>query len=150
MSARIIVGLAADERAAGQIQDAAAESGELAACSRADELVESVTSTPNVVAVITELWDVDGRPMAPAVRRLRHWRTTLPVIAFCRLTPRTAREIVTMAAAGVSAIAIRDHEDLGDLLRSVIDPKLYQRRSASSIARTAEASTAGENKYPWP
>jgi len=150
MSARIIIGLAADERAAGQIQDAAAESGEVAACTRADELVDSVTSMPNVVAVITELWDVDGRPMAPAVRRLRHWRATLPVIAFCRLTPRTAREIVTMAAAGVSAIAIRDHEDLGDLLRSVIDPKLHQRRSASSITRTAEASTAGENKYPWP
>ena len=150
MSARVIIGLAADERAAGQMQDAAANSGELAACTRAEELVESVTSMPNVVAVITELWDVDGRPMAPAVRRLRHWRATLPVIAFCRLTPRTAREIVTMAAAGVSAIAIRDHEDLGELLRSVIDPKLYQRRSASSIVRTADASTAGENRYPWP
>jgi hypothetical protein len=74
----------------------------------------------------------------------------LPVIAFCRLTPRTAREIVTMAAAGVSAIAIRDHEDLGDLLRSVIDPKLHQRRSVSSMVRTADASTAGENRYPWP
>lgn len=150
MSARVIIGLAADERAAGQMQDAAANSGELAACTRAEELVESVTSMPNVVAVITELWDVDGRPMAPAVRRLRHWRATLPVIAFCRLTPRTAREIVTMAAAGVSAIAIRDHEDLGDLLRAVIDPKLHQRRSASSMARTADASTAGENRYPWP
>lgn len=150
MSARIIVGLAADERAAGQIQDAAANSGELTACLRAEELVESVTNTPNVVAVITELWDVDGRPMAPAVRRLRHWRATLPVIAFCRLTPRTAREVVTMAAAGVTAIAIRDHEDLGDLLRSVIDPKRYQRRSASSITRTADGSTAGENRYPWP
>ncbi len=150
MSPRIIIGLAADERAAAQIQDAAATSGEVTACTRAEELVESVTSTPNVVAVITELWDADGKPMAPAVRRLRHWRATLPVIAFCRLTPRTAREIVTMAAAGVSAIAIRDHEDLGDLLRSVIDPKLHQRRSASSMARTAEASTAGEKRYPWP
>ncbi|HZS61540.1 MAG TPA: hypothetical protein VFA43_19860 [Gemmatimonadaceae bacterium] len=146
----MIIGLAADERAAGQIHDAAATSGEVTACTRAEELVEWVTNTPNVVAVITELWDADGKPTAPAVRRLRHWRATLPVIAFCRLTPRTAREIVTMAAAGVSAIAIRDHEDLGDLLRSVIDPKLHQRRSASSMARTADASTAGEKRYPWP
>jgi hypothetical protein len=146
MNARVIVGLAADERAAGQIQEAAADTGELTACSRAEELVASVTRTPNVVAVITELWDVEGRAMAPEVRRLRHWRATLPVIAFCRLTPRTAREIVSMAAAGVSAIALRDHEDLGDLLRSV----LHQRRSVSSIVRTADASTAGENRYPWP
>jgi hypothetical protein len=153
MSARIIIGLAADERAASQIQVAAADSGQLIPCSCADELLESVTCTPNVVAVITELWDVDGRPMAPAVRRLRHWRAALPVIAFCSLTPRTAREIVTMAAAGVSAIAIRDHEDLGDLLRSVLEgarATRYQRRSASSIARTPDASTAGENRYPWP
>jgi hypothetical protein len=146
----VIVGLAVDERAVRQIQDAAAAAADLTSCSRSDELVASVTRTPGVVAVITELWDADGRPMAPAVRRLRHHRATLPVIAFCRLTPRTAREIVTMAAAGVSAIALRDHEDLADLLRAVLDPKAYQRRSASSIARTAEASTAGENKYPWP
>lgn len=145
----VIVGLAVDERAVRQLQAAAADA-ELTACSRADELVASVIRTPGVVAVITELWDADGRPMAPAVRRLRHHRSTLPVIAFCRLTPRTAREIVTMAAAGVSAIALRDHEDLADLLNAVLNPKGYQRRSASSIARTADASTAGENRYPCP
>jgi hypothetical protein len=138
----VIIGLAGDEGAARQIRDAATDSGELTACSRADELVASATGTPGVVAVITELWDADGRSVAPAVRSLRRYRAKLPVIAFCRLTPRTAREIVMMAAAGVSAIVLRDHEDLGDFLRTV----LYQRRSASSISRTAEASTAGENK----
>jgi hypothetical protein len=142
----VIVGLAVDERAARQIQDAAADTADLSACTRSDELVARVTETPGVVAVVTELWDVDGRPMAPAVRRLRRYRAKLPVIAFCRLTPRTAREIVTMAAAGVSAIVLRDHEDLRDYLQTV----LYQRRSPSSISRTADASTAGENKYPCP
>jgi hypothetical protein len=142
----IIVGLAVDERAERQIEEAAAETGTLTACSRAEELVVFVSNTPGVVAVITDLWDLDGRPMAPAVRKLRRLKATLPVIAFCRLTPRTAREIVTMAAAGVSAIALRDQEDLGDLLRTM----LYQRRSASNITRIAEESTAGENRYPWP
>jgi hypothetical protein len=142
----VIVGLAVDERAERQLREAAADTGKLTACTRAEELLASVNGTPGVVAVITDLWDVDGRPVAPAVRRLRHTQATLPVIAFCRLTPRTAREIVTMAAAGASAIVLRDQEDLGDFLRTL----LYHRRSPSSISRTALGSTAGENKYPWP
>jgi hypothetical protein len=138
----VIVGLATDPRAVQQIRAAAAEAGELAACARSEELVAYVRRTSGVVAVITELWDADGRPMAPAVRRVRHYRAKLPVIALCALNPRTAREVVTMAAAGASAIVLRDHEDLRDFLRDV----LYHRRSASSIVRMAEASTAGENR----
>jgi hypothetical protein len=53
-----------------------------------------------------------------------------------------------MASAGVSALALRDQEDLGELLRAVLDPRLYQRRSAASMARRAGVSTAGENKNP--
>lgn len=89
-------------------------------CRRSNELLGFVASTPGVVAVITELWDLDGRPVASAVRHVRRTHAELPIIAFCRLTPHTARELVTLAAAGISAVALRDQENLGDLVRGAI------------------------------
>jgi hypothetical protein len=142
----VIAGLAIDDRTAMEFRGASSDTGELHCCRHRQDLVALVDATPDVVAILTELWDVDGRPMAPTVRDIKHAHPATPVIAYCRLTPHTAREMVTMAAAGVSALALRDQEDLGSLLWTVLHPRAYQRRSADSMAPISDASTAGENR----
>lgn len=89
-------------------------------CRRRSELLAVARTMPAVCAVLTDLWDADGRPTAPAVRHIREIVPTLPIVAVCRLTPLSSREVVRHTRAGVDAVAFHDHDDIGATLRYVM------------------------------
>jgi hypothetical protein len=89
-------------------------------CRRRSELLAAARKIPGVRAVLTDLWDADGRPTAPAVRYIRESVPTLPIVAVCRLTPLASREVVRHTRAGVAAVAFHDHDDIGATLRYVM------------------------------
>jgi len=89
-------------------------------CRRRSELLTVARTMPAVCAVLTDLWDADGRPTAPAVRHIREIVPALPIVAVCRLTPLSSREVVRHTRAGVDAVAFHDHDDIGATLRYVM------------------------------
>jgi hypothetical protein len=89
-------------------------------CRRRSELLAAARKIHGVRAVLTDLWDADGRPTAPAVRHIREAVPSLPIVAVCRLTPLASREVVRHTRAGVAAVAFHDHDDISATLRYVM------------------------------
>jgi AraC-like DNA-binding protein len=87
-------------------------------CERGEELL-ALAAACSLEGVVTEPWDADGRPVAPAVRLLRERFLSTPVAVYCALSAETARELLALARAGADEIILRGVDDVGVVVRSV-------------------------------
>lgn len=85
-----------------------------------DELLCALLEDPEITAIVTDLWDSEGQPVADTIKRTRSEFPSIPVVACCRLVPGAAAEILVMARAGINALALRGFEDVGVALTSLV------------------------------
>lgn len=114
-----------------RIRDAVRESHQIAWCSRREELLP-LLQDGWVDALIVEPWDGAGAPVAPAILSVRLAFPSLPVIAWCPLSPAAMHEVLLLTKAGVDDVLVRDYDDVGDLLRGVL-ASAAGRRTASEV-----------------
>ena len=116
----VIVAVLVRELAArARIQEALRGYAAVRTCEQQDELLALVTEGLVGVAVV-DLRDRTGEPTLGMVRTIREGFPSIPVVAYCALTPDTSREILALARAGVNDLILRGVDDVGVALRSVI------------------------------
>jgi hypothetical protein len=116
----VIVAVLVRELAArARIQDALRGYAAVRTCDAQDELLALVTEGLVGVAVV-DLRDRTGAPTLGMVRTIREGFPSVPVVAYCALTPDSSREILALARAGVNDLILRGVDDVGVALRSVI------------------------------
>jgi AraC-like DNA-binding protein len=85
-----------------------------------DALIDTIRERPEIAAILTDLWDAHGLPVAPALKAARRAFPTIPIIVCCRLTPDAATEILAVARAGINALALRGFDDVNAKLASLL------------------------------
>jgi AraC-like DNA-binding protein len=116
----VIVAVLVRELAArARIQDALRGYAAVRTCDQQDELLALVTEGLVGVAVV-DLRDRTGATTLGMVRTIREGFPSVPVVAYCALTPDSSREILALARAGVNDLILRGVDDVGVALRSVI------------------------------
>jgi AraC-like DNA-binding protein len=116
----VIVAVLVRELAArARIQEALRGHAAVRTCDEQDELLALVTEGLVGVAVV-DLRDRTGAPTLGMVRTIREGFPSVPVVAYCALTPDSSREILALARAGVNDLILRGVDDVGVALRSVI------------------------------
>src|SRR5215204_3678237 len=116
----VIVAVLVRELAArARIQEALRGHAAVRTCDEQDELLALVTEGLVGVAVV-DLRDPTGAPTLGMVRTIREGFPSIPVVAYCALTPDSSREILALARAGVNDLILRGVDDVGVALRSVI------------------------------
>lgn len=88
-------------------------------CEQPDELL-ALASEGLAGVVVVDLRDRTGAPTLDVVRTIREEFPSVPVVAYCTLTPDTSRDILALARAGVNDLILRGVDDVGVTLRSVI------------------------------
>jgi AraC-like DNA-binding protein len=85
-----------------------------------DEIIASVMAAPDVAAILTDLWDAQGQPVAPTLKRVRNAFPAIPIVVCCRLAPESATELLEVARAGINALACRGFDDINAKLASIL------------------------------
>jgi AraC-like DNA-binding protein len=93
---------------------------ELSIYESGDELIDAVRARPEVAAILADLWDAHGQPVAPALKAMHRAFPTIPIIVCCRLAPGAAPEILAVARAGINALALRGFDDVNAKLASLL------------------------------
>lgn len=119
----IVAVLVRELGARARIQDALRGHSAVRNCDEQDELLALVAEGLVGVAVV-DLHDRSGAPTLPLVRTIREGYPSVPVVAYCSLTPDSSREILALARAGVNDLILRGVDDGGVALRSVITTAL--------------------------
>lgn len=78
----------------------------------------SLSSQPSVI--LLELVDGQGERLAPSVRWLRAAFPSVPIIACCALSGATAHDILTLARAGVTDLALRGFDDIASTIAAAM------------------------------
>jgi AraC-like DNA-binding protein len=116
----VIVAVLVRELAArARIQEALRGHAVVRTCEQQDELL-ALVSEGVVGVVVVDLRDRLGAPTLHVVRAIREGFPSVPVVAYCSLTPETSREILSLARAGVNDLILRGVDDVGVALRTVI------------------------------
>jgi AraC-like DNA-binding protein len=116
----VIVAVLVREMAArARIQDALRGYAAVRTCDQQDELIALVTEGL-VGVVVVDVRDRTGAPTIAMVRTIRDGFPSVPVVAYCALTPDSSRDILALARAGVNDLILRGVDDVGVALRSVI------------------------------
>jgi AraC-like DNA-binding protein len=116
----LVAALICDPETRAHLRQSLGGESRLAFCCRGADLLEFVIQHPARM-ILTDLWDAAGVPTAPTVRRLHTRFPSIPIIAYCSLTPGTAHELLAMMQAGVSDILFRGLDDPRQALRSALD-----------------------------
>lgn len=85
-----------------------------------DELVSAIMEGSPVAAIVTDIWDSRGQPVAAVVKTTRRAFPSIPIIVCCRLVPGAAAEILELARAGINALVLRGFDDVGATISSLI------------------------------
>src|SRR4030095_17027802 len=118
-SALIVAVLVRELAARARIQEALRGYAAVRNCDQQDELLALVTEGLVGVAVV-DLRDRTGATTLGMVRTIREGFPSVPVVAYCALSPDSSREILALARAGVNDLILRGVDDVGVALRSVI------------------------------
>jgi AraC-like DNA-binding protein len=102
-------------------------------CERIEGLRALVRRSP-LHLVITVPIDKIGRPVAATVAEIRQGFPSLPVIAYCALTPADTHSLIALVRAGADEVIIRDFDDVGSVAIQVI-----ARAAASRVGERAFA-----------
>jgi AraC-like DNA-binding protein len=102
------------------------------------ELTEAV-ATHRMGTVIVELRDSLGNTTVPLVQMLRRDYPSLPILAYCELTPDQVKEIPALVRAGADGVLLKGIDDVGAALRGTLS------RSASD--RVADEALQGLRRF---
>lgn len=115
----IVAVLVRELAARARIQDALRGYAAVRTCDQQDELIALVTEGL-VGVVVVDVRDRAGNPTLAMVRTIRDGFPSVPVVAYCALTPDSSRDILELARAGVNDLILRGVDDVGVALRSVM------------------------------
>jgi len=116
-----IVALAHTHDSRNHIVDALRHRAEVSFAGTAAEAVLLVVRT-RPTAVLVELTDAADTPGgASAIERLRAECPSTPIVAYCWVAAGIARQILRAVRAGVSALALRGHDDIGRMMDAVLE-----------------------------
>ena len=115
----IVAALVRDPTGAARLTEALRGEAHVRGCDSEEELVTLVASGLASVIVV-DLRDRRGTPTLGAVRLIREQFPSVPVIAYCALTPDVSRDILELARAGVNDLVLRGVDDVGVALRAAI------------------------------
>jgi AraC-like DNA-binding protein len=93
---------------------------DLSICQSGDEIIASVMAAPDVAAILTDLWDAQGLPVAATLKAIRNAFPAIPVVVCCRLAPESASELLEVARAGINALACRGFDDINARLAAIL------------------------------
>jgi len=87
------------------------------------EALATLVAKGGIDAVVTDLRDVSGASILPALGAIRRNAATLPLVLYCASTPAALREIPDLIAATPGLqVVFRNYEHLGLALRSLLAP----------------------------
>jgi DNA-binding NtrC family response regulator len=132
-----VVALATSEELRARLRTALPERAEVHFCRTARQLAASASAEQPGIVVI-ELPPGDGDSMAPSVRWLRAIFPTVPIIICCALSSATAHDILILAKAGVTGLALRGFDDLGATIQTAVKNAM-----AEGVANTVAAALDG-------
>ena len=115
----IVAVLVRELAARARIQDALRGYAAVRTCDQQDEML-ALVSEGLAGVVVVDVRDRTGAPTIAMVRTIREGFPSVPVVAYCALTPDSSREILDLARAGVNDLILRGVDDVGVALRSVI------------------------------
>jgi AraC-like DNA-binding protein len=115
----IVAVLVRDPTGAARVQEALRGMAHVRMCERDEELLTLVANGLASVVVV-DLRDRAGTPTIGVVRHIRELYPSVPVIAYCALTPDSSRDILELARAGVNDLVLRGVDDVGVPLRAAI------------------------------
>lgn len=115
----IVAVLVRELPARARIQDALRGYAVVRVCEQQDELM-ALVSEGIASVVVLDLRDRTGASTLPLVRTIRDGFPSVPVVAYCNLTPDTSKDILALARAGVNDLILRGVDDVGVALRSAI------------------------------
>lgn len=115
----MVFGIFLDDAVAAQLESAFGRSFR-----QADDVGEVLAAVKRgrASAVILDVWDGSGVPLAPVVRRMRDCRPALPIVVCSRPRPESLREMLKLAAAGATAVVISgvDQWQPGEIWRQLV------------------------------
>ena len=114
-----IVALLRDRLVQARARHAIGPEGRLLLCRvREDLLIQA--SHAQASLILTDLWDSVGQPVSPVVRQLSARYPTVPIIAYCTLTPESSREVLEVSRAGVMRLIFAGFDDVENAVRSAV------------------------------
>ncbi|MEJ7811844.1 MAG: helix-turn-helix domain-containing protein [Gemmatimonadaceae bacterium] len=105
-------------------------------CDSGAELLALIAKT-YCDAIVVEPRDTSGAPVAPVVREIRRDFPSLPIAAYCPLTPDGAQAIAVFTKAGVDNIILAGGDDLGAAMRGMLALAPKARVTADVLAAVA-------------
>jgi AraC-like DNA-binding protein len=114
-----------------RVRDAAREPHQVAWCTHREELLPLLRGTW-LDALVVEPWDAAGAEVAPVILQVRQEFPSLPIVAWCPLSPAAMHEVMLLTKAGVDDVLVREYDDVGTLLRGVL-ASARGRRTASEV-----------------
>lgn len=82
--------------------------------------VIEMAAAHRVGTVVIEPRDGHGRTTVPIVQMLRRDFPSLPILAYCQLTPEQVKEIPALVRAGADGVLLKDVDDVGTAIRRAL------------------------------
>ncbi|HEU4641571.1 MAG TPA: AraC family transcriptional regulator [Gemmatimonadaceae bacterium] len=118
VSLRVVAFTVTDELRA-RLRGVLPENADVRLCRTLRQLSSTaLSSQPSVI--VLELVDGQGERLAPSVRWLRSAFPSVPIVACCALSGATAHDILTLAKAGVTDLALRGFDDIASTISTAI------------------------------
>lgn len=135
---KAVVGLVVGEPERGRIRTALMGRAEIAFAATIADGRTLVRETRNVIAVLAEPRDVEGRLTAGWIRALVCRYPNLAVIGYCRAGHQASQDILAFANAGAHDLVFHGVDDSGAGLRRVLDAA-----AQASAAAQIDSALAG-------
>lgn len=114
-----VVALVVTDELQARLRGTLAERAEVRVCRTLRQLTSAALASPPS-ALLLELVDGQGPRLAPHVRWLRATFPSVPIVACCALSGATAHDILTLAKAGATDLALRGFDDIGTTIFAAI------------------------------
>ncbi len=108
-----------DPSSRARLQDALRGQATARFCARQQELI---TLLENDLAgvVVLDMRDQEGNSTIGAVRHIREFFPSVPVVLYCSLSPDTSRDVLEFARAGVNELVLKGVDDIRISLRTAL------------------------------
>lgn len=114
-----MVALAVTDELEARLRTALPEHADVRICRTLRRLGALVlASQPSVI--LLEVMDGQGELLAPSARWLRETFPSTPIVACCALSGATAHDILTLAKAGVTDLALRGFDDIAGIIAAAM------------------------------
>ena len=98
----------------------------------------------HLALVVIDAVDPAGRSMASAVMSIRYGFPTVPILAYCSLSPSASATVLDVARAGVTGLVFRGVDDVGCAMRAAI------RSAVQGLGRDAQSTLRWSAIYRSP